>query len=76
MTGDGATGGESDSPPMNSRPRWQSWPMNRAPWRWIASAFAAAAGTRLASVDVEPMPVLPEGQGCSAADAAIEVADA
>jgi acetate---CoA ligase (ADP-forming) len=40
------------------------------------SAFAAAAGTRLASVDVNPMLVLPEGQGCYAADAVIEVADA
>jgi acetate---CoA ligase (ADP-forming) len=40
------------------------------------SAFAAAAGPRLASVDVNPMLVLPEGQGCYAADAVIEVADA
>jgi acyl-CoA synthetase (NDP forming) len=40
------------------------------------SAFAAAAGTRLASVDVNPMLVLPEGQGCYAADAVIEVVEA
>jgi acetate---CoA ligase (ADP-forming) len=40
------------------------------------SAFAAAAGPRLASVDVNPMLVLPEGLGCYAADAVIEVADA
>jgi acetate---CoA ligase (ADP-forming) len=39
------------------------------------SAFAAAAGTRLVSVDVNPMLVLPEGQGCYAADAVIELAD-
>jgi len=37
------------------------------------SAFAVAAGPRLASVDVNPMLVLPEGQGCFAADAVIEV---
>jgi acyl-CoA synthetase (NDP forming) len=37
------------------------------------SAFAAAAGPRLASVDVNPMLVLPEGQGCFAADAVVEV---
>ncbi|HEY4251155.1 MAG TPA: acetate--CoA ligase family protein [Roseomonas sp.] len=37
------------------------------------SAFAAAAGDRLLSVDVNPVLVLPEGQGCFAADAVIEV---
>ncbi|MDO9710176.1 acetate--CoA ligase family protein [Paracraurococcus lichenis] len=37
------------------------------------SAFAAAAGPRLASIDVNPMLVLPEGQGCYAADAVIEL---
>jgi succinyl-CoA synthetase beta subunit len=37
------------------------------------SAFAVAAGPRLASVDVNPLLVLPEGQGCFAADAVIEV---
>jgi acyl-CoA synthetase (NDP forming) len=37
------------------------------------SAFAAAAGPRLLSVDVNPMLVLPEGQGCFAADAVIEI---
>ncbi len=37
------------------------------------SAFAAAAGPRLASVDVNPMLVLPAGQGCYAADAVIEL---
>jgi acetate---CoA ligase (ADP-forming) len=38
------------------------------------SAFADAAGPRLLSVDVNPMLVLPEGKGCFAADAVIEVA--
>jgi hypothetical protein len=38
------------------------------------SAFAAAAGPRLVSIDVNPMLVLPEGQGCYAADAVIELA--
>lgn len=37
------------------------------------SAFAAAAGPRLTAVDVNPLLVLPEGQGCFAADAVIEV---
>ncbi len=37
------------------------------------SAFAAAAGPRLASVDVNPLLVLPEGQGCFTADAVIEL---
>jgi acetate---CoA ligase (ADP-forming) len=37
------------------------------------SAFAVAAGPRLASVDVNPMLVLPRGQGCYAADAVIEL---
>lgn len=37
------------------------------------SAFAAAAGPRLLSVDVNPLLVLPEGQGCYAADAVIEL---
>lgn len=37
------------------------------------SAFAVAAGPRLASVDVNPVLVLPEGQGCFAADAVIEL---
>jgi acyl-CoA synthetase (NDP forming) len=37
------------------------------------STFAASAGPRLLSVDVNPMLVLPEGQGCFAADAVIEV---
>jgi acyl-CoA synthetase (NDP forming) len=37
------------------------------------SAFAASAGPRLLSVDVNPMLVLPEGQGCYAADAVVEV---
>jgi acyl-CoA synthetase (NDP forming) len=39
------------------------------------SAFAAAAGPRLRSVDVNPLLVLPEGQGCYAADAVIELAE-
>jgi succinyl-CoA synthetase beta subunit len=38
------------------------------------SAFAAAAGPRLESVDVNPLLVLPEGQGCYAADAVVELA--
>ena len=38
------------------------------------SAFADAAGPRLVSVDVNPMLVLPAGQGCFAADAVVEVA--
>jgi acyl-CoA synthetase (NDP forming) len=37
------------------------------------SAFAAAAGPRLAGIDVNPMLVLPAGQGCFAADAVIEL---
>ena len=37
------------------------------------SGFAVAAGPRLASVDVNPLLVLPEGQGCFAADAVIEL---
>ncbi len=37
------------------------------------SAFAVAAGPKLASIDVNPMLVLPEGQGCYAADAVIEL---
>ncbi|MBP0446399.1 acetate--CoA ligase family protein [Roseomonas sp. SSH11] len=38
------------------------------------SAFAVAAGERLVSVDVNPVLVLPEGQGAWAADAVIELA--
>ncbi|SHJ99433.1 Acyl-CoA synthetase (NDP forming) [Roseomonas rosea] len=38
------------------------------------SAFAVAAGEALASVDVNPVLVLPEGQGAFAADAVIELA--
>lgn len=37
------------------------------------SAFAVAAGPRLTSVDVNPVLVLPQGQGCYAADAVIEL---
>ncbi len=37
------------------------------------SVFAAGAGARLRSVDVNPVLVLPEGQGIYAADAVIEV---
>ena len=37
------------------------------------SAFAVAAGPRLAGVDVNPVLVLPQGQGCYAADAVVEV---
>lgn len=39
------------------------------------SAFGAAAGPRLRSVDVNPIVVLPEGRGAIALDAAIELAD-
>jgi acyl-CoA synthetase (NDP forming) len=51
----------------------------RADVRALASAvsalsrFAAGAGSRLLSVDVNPLLVLPEGQGAYAADAVIEV---
>jgi hypothetical protein len=38
------------------------------------SGFAAAAGPRLAGIDVNPLLVLPAGQGCYAADAVIELA--
>jgi len=38
------------------------------------SAFAAAAGPKLLSVDVNPLLVLPAGEGCFAADAVVEVA--
>jgi acyl-CoA synthetase (NDP forming) len=37
------------------------------------SAFAAAAGPRLRSVDLNPVFALPEGQGAFAADAVIEI---
>jgi acyl-CoA synthetase (NDP forming) len=39
------------------------------------SVFGAAAGPRLQSVDVNPIMVLPEGQGAVALDAVIELAD-
>ena len=38
------------------------------------SAFAVAAGPRLASVDLNPVFAMPEGQGAFAADAVVEVA--
>lgn len=38
------------------------------------SRFAAAAGPKLVSVDVNPLLVLPDGQGAYAADAVIEIA--
>lgn len=37
------------------------------------SAFAMAAGPRLAAVDVNPLLVLPAGEGCFAADAVVEI---
>ncbi len=40
------------------------------------SRFAAGAGERLVAVDVNPLLVLPEGQGAFAADAVIEVEEA
>ena len=40
------------------------------------SRFAAAAGPKLLSVDINPLLVLPEGQGAFAADAVIEIAGA
>lgn len=39
------------------------------------SRFAAGAGERLAGVDVNPLLVLPDGQGAFAADAVIEIED-
>jgi acetate---CoA ligase (ADP-forming) len=39
------------------------------------SRFAAAADDRLLAVDINPLLVLPEGQGAFAADAVIEVQD-
>jgi acyl-CoA synthetase (NDP forming) len=39
------------------------------------SRFAAGAGERLAGVDVNPLLVLPQGQGAFAADAVIEIED-
>ena len=40
------------------------------------SAFAAAAGERLLSIDLNPVLAMPEGQGAFAVDAVIEVAPA
>jgi acyl-CoA synthetase (NDP forming) len=37
------------------------------------SAFANAAGPRLASIDLNPVFAMPEGQGAFAADAVVEV---
>jgi acyl-CoA synthetase (NDP forming) len=39
------------------------------------SAFAAAAGPRLQSIDLNPVFAMPEGQGAFAADAVIEIAN-
>jgi hypothetical protein len=39
------------------------------------SAFAHAAGPRLASIDLNPVFAMPEGQGAFAADAVVEVED-
>ncbi|WP_426954788.1 acetate--CoA ligase family protein [Muricoccus radiodurans] len=39
------------------------------------SAFAVASGERLVSVDVNPVLVLPEGEGAFAADAVIEIVE-
>jgi hypothetical protein len=39
------------------------------------SAFAVAAGPRLAGIDLNPVFAMPEGQGAFAADAVIEVAE-
>ncbi len=39
------------------------------------SAFAAAAGPRLASIDLNPVIALPEGQGAFAVDAVVEVGE-
>jgi acyl-CoA synthetase (NDP forming) len=38
------------------------------------SAFAAAAGPRLAAIDLNPVIVMPQGQGAYAVDAVIEIA--
>jgi hypothetical protein len=37
------------------------------------SAFAVAAGPRLASIDLNPVIVMPAGQGAFAVDAVIEL---
>ena len=37
------------------------------------SAFAAAAGPRLASIDLNPVFAMPEGHGAFAVDAVVEV---
>jgi len=39
------------------------------------SAFAAAAGPDLASIDLNPVFAMPEGEGAFAVDAVIEVGD-
>ncbi|WP_424811226.1 acetate--CoA ligase family protein [Roseococcus sp. YIM B11640] len=39
------------------------------------SAFSAAAGSRLLSIDINPMLVLPEGEGAYAADAVLEIGE-
>ena len=41
----------------------------------LLSAFAVAAGPKLASIDLNPVFAMPEGQGAFAADAVIEVAE-
>jgi hypothetical protein len=40
------------------------------------SAFAAAAGPRLAGIDLNPVFAMPEGHGAFAVDAVIEIAPA
>jgi acetate---CoA ligase (ADP-forming) len=39
------------------------------------SAFAAAAGPKLASIDLNPVFAMPEGHGAFAADAVIEITE-
>jgi hypothetical protein len=39
------------------------------------SVFAAAAGPKLASIDLNPVFAMPEGQGAFAADAVIEITE-
>jgi acyl-CoA synthetase (NDP forming) len=41
----------------------------------LLSAFAAAAGPRLQSIDLNPVFAMPQGHGAFAADAVIEIGD-
>jgi hypothetical protein len=41
----------------------------------LLSAFAAATGPRLQSIDLNPVFAMPQGHGAFAADAVIEIGD-